>query len=357
MKIPDDLRHRHLPLLRSPRIRMSLAVTSVVAFMCGTAHFVSAQSGDAEELFNQGNKLMEQGDLVQACEAFEASNRAEPTAGTLIQLAKCLSHRGRIASAWSTYKDALTRAKDLTKRKIAGDAVAALESRLSYLTIAVSDENRVEQLTITRDGDPLETTSWNHALPVDGSDYAIAARAPRHRSWHATAHVEPEQDRVVIDIPRLDALPGPAEASPSPIAPPSVSPTRVMQLPATQPHSSLSATRKISIGLGVASMLALATAATLGTAASREQADASQLCPDAARACAQSAQANALVRAGNRWAFDANVAWRIAGGAALASGILWLFGGSSEAASPPIAVMPTATSGAIGVAVIRRSSW
>lgn len=336
---------------------MSRAVTSAVIWVCGATRFAGAQGVDAEELFNQGNKLMEQGELVQACDAFEASNRAEPTAGTLIQLGKCLSHRGRIASAWSAYKDALTRAKDPTKRNIAGDAALALESRLSYLTIAVSDENRVEQLTITRDGDPLDPTSWNHALPVDGHDYTIVARAPGHRSWQTAVHVEPEQDRAVINIPRLDALPRPAEPSPSPVAPPPALPARVIQLPAAQPRSSLSATRKLSIVLGVTSMLAVATAATLGTAANREQADASQLCPDAARACAQGAQANLLVSAGNRWAFDANVAWSLAGGAALVSGILWWIGAPSEAENPQIAVVPTATSGAIGVVVVRRSSW
>jgi tetratricopeptide (TPR) repeat protein len=124
---------------------MSLVVISATLGVLGADRSACAQSVDAGALFDQGNDLMQQGKLAQACEAFEASNRAEPTAGTLIQLGKCLWRLDRIASAWSAYKDALSRARDPGKRKIATDAVAALESRLSYLTISVPDKNRLDR--------------------------------------------------------------------------------------------------------------------------------------------------------------------------------------------------------------------
>lgn len=332
---------------------MSLVVISATLGVLGADRSACAQSVDAGALFDQGNDLMQQGKLAQACEAFEASNRAEPTAGTLIQLGKCLWRLDRIASAWSAYKDALSRAKDPGKRKIATDAVAALESRLSYLTISVPDKNRLDQVTIMRDGTLIAPASWNLALPVDGNDYTIVARLPGHEPWQTTVHVEVERDKVVVEIPPLEGMPRAMEANSSPVVLPPVPPNGIAQLPA----SPLSTTRKIAIGLGGASMLGLATAAALGTVARREQADASRLCPGAPGTCAHSAEANVLVRAGNRWAFDANVAWSIAGAAALASGVLWLIGAPTETPGTQISVVPTGATGEIGVVVVRSSSW
>jgi hypothetical protein len=119
----------------------------------------------------------------------------------------------------------------------------------------------------------------------------------------------------------------------------------------------LSATRKIAIGLGGASVLGLATGAVLGMIAQGKQADASRLCPGSGGTCARSAEANVLVRAGNRWALDANIAWGAAGAAALASGVLWLFGASAETEGARVSVVPAVASGAVGVVVIGRSSW
>jgi len=50
-------------------------------------------------------------DDLTGCEAFDASNRLEPRAGTLIALGDCREKNQQLASAWSAYKDALTRVR------------------------------------------------------------------------------------------------------------------------------------------------------------------------------------------------------------------------------------------------------
>lgn len=319
-------------------------------------HAAHAQSADANALFDQGNELMRQGKLVQACEAFEASNRAEPTAGTLIQLGKCLVRSDRLASGVSAYQDALRRAKDPAKRKIAADAVAALEPRLSYLTISVPDESRLEELSIARDGKPLDPADWNHALPVDGDDYVIVASAPGRQRWQTTARVAVERDRGIVRIPQLEALHRPAEATPLLAAVPSAPTTMIPESRVSQPPTMLSGMRKVAIGLGGTSVLGFAAAAVLGTMSQGKHADASRLCPGSGGSCARSAEANVLVRAGNRWALDANMAWGVAGAAALASGILWLIGAPAETEDSRVSAIPV-VSGGVGVVVIGRSSW
>lgn len=185
---------------------MSIAVTSVVLNMMAARHPARAQSADAEALFNDGIKLLAEGKVAQACAAFHASNRVEPRAGTLIRLADCLERNHQLASAWSAYKDALTRVKDPHKRAVAMAKATALEPRLSHLTVAVADDSRVEGLIVTRNGEAFDPALWNRALPVDGGDYVIVGRAPDHEEWQVTVHVPTEGSRVSAKVPRLKEL-------------------------------------------------------------------------------------------------------------------------------------------------------
>jgi hypothetical protein len=148
----------------------------------------------------------------EACDAFAASNRLEPRAGTLINLGLCREQNRQLASAWVAFKDALTRVKDPKKKKVAVDKVATLEPRLSYLTISVPDESRVEGLVVTRNGQVVDPALLNRAVPVDGGPYTIAGRAPGHEEWTTTVEVATERDKVSVDVPRfkeLAALVGP----------------------------------------------------------------------------------------------------------------------------------------------------
>src|SRR5438477_7089606 len=111
------------PNPRSPT-RSIAAISLVIAAASTDAR---AQSAEAQALFNDGAKLMKQGKLAEACDAFEASNRIEARAGTLIRLGECREANHELASAWSAYKDALTRVKDPKKQKLATARIAEIE--------------------------------------------------------------------------------------------------------------------------------------------------------------------------------------------------------------------------------------
>ena len=97
------------------RARASTAATSALILL-GLAGSAAAQNADAEVLFNEAVALETEGNIPKACEAFEASNRIEPRAGTLIRLGQCREKQQLFVSAWSAYKDALTRVKDPAKK-------------------------------------------------------------------------------------------------------------------------------------------------------------------------------------------------------------------------------------------------
>src|SRR5215471_13426301 len=71
-----SMRHR---LDRVPR---ALSIAAISLLVSARAH---AQSAEAEQLFSDGDRLMKQGKLGEACDAFEASNKLETRAGTLIR--------------------------------------------------------------------------------------------------------------------------------------------------------------------------------------------------------------------------------------------------------------------------------
>jgi len=319
-----------------------LAIITVVAAE-RSAH---AQSAEAEALFNDGNKLLAEGKLAQACEAFEASNTVEPRAGTLLRLGECREQNHQLASAWSAYKDALTRAKDPRKRDAAAAAASRLEPRLSYLTVSISDESRVDGLVLARNGKPFEAMLWNRALPVDGGDYVIAGRAPGHEEWQTTAHVAVENGRVSVDVPKFKELvkltPAPATAVPAVGAGTELG-TRSIGEPGR-----FTTRRKVAIGMAGVAVVGVAAGIVLGQSANSKKTTAYELCMDASTPCADAARADQLIKDGQSRALAANVSFGVAAAAAIGASVLW-FTGRPDDPRRGVSIAPTvgATTGAV----------
>jgi hypothetical protein len=347
---------------RRPRRSRSIAATSaaLVTLACAQAH---AQSAEAEKLFSDGTQLLADGKVAQACEAFAASNRAEPRAGTLIALGDCRERNHQLASAWSAFKDALGRVKDPRKKSYATTKVAALEPRLSYLTVQVSDDNHLEGLVVTRDGKPFDALLWNRALPLDGGDYALVARAPGHVDWRTTARVPVEGGKLTVAVPKLELVkarvaatrPEPVAPRPEPVKPagppPPVAPSTVVTAPppAEAPRPGrFTSTRKLAVGLAGLGVASLAAGIVFGVTANNKKDEAFDLCSDPDRPCSSASAANDLISSSHTWATGANIAFGLAAASAAAATILWITGGPSHE-SHRVSVAPSLTPGAAGV--------
>jgi hypothetical protein len=308
-----------------------------------------AQSIEAETLFRDAERLETAGKLTEACDAFEASNRLEPRAGTLIRLGQCREKTGRLASAWSAYKDALVRVKDPRKREFATGRIAELEPKLSKLTVAVPDDRRTPDLVITRNGQRFDSALWNRALPVDGGDYLIEGRAPGHKGWAKTATVPAEGGDVVVEL-FVEDTPKPAEGEP------------LAGSSGKQPAASLDERqgwfarmpprRKLALGLGGGGAIAVITGATFAVLAKNKQRDGRALCPDP-QACDDADRGNALIETAQRRALVANVAFAVGTAAVIGGGVLWLTG-ARERAPRKVAITPAAAQGQVGVVLSGR---
>ncbi len=335
---------------RSVRPASIAATSAVLLALTGTA---AAQNADAEFLFNEGVRFEGAGQTPEACDAFEASNRIEPRAGTLIRLGQCREKQGRVVSAWSAYRDALTRVKDPGKKKLAEARITALEPTLSYLTVSVPDDARVDGLVVTRHGVALDPVLWNRAVPVDGGAYTSAGSAPGHEAWQTTIEVGPTADKASVEVPRFKAIKALVVPPPASVAAPTPAPRRdesTLDDPAPGPvdaPSRFTGRRKLALGLASVGLAAVAGGVVLGIQARKLEDDAFALCPDPTVSCADAAQAQELSGRGTDRALYANIAYGVGAAAGVGAAVLWLTGAPPRA--DRVSVTPKVGAGFAGV--------
>ena len=142
---------------------------------------------------------------------FESSYHLDEVLGTLLNLASCHETQGRLATAWGEFNEALTISKkaDLAARqKFAKEHIAAIEPKLSHLTVTVADAASVDGLQVTIDRVALPRGAWGTPVPVDSGSHAITAAAPGHVAWESSVKLS-QAAAESVSIPALATLPPP----------------------------------------------------------------------------------------------------------------------------------------------------
>lgn len=345
--------------------KIGLCIIAVTSSLAGAAQ--AQVRPEAEALFRQGKALMQQGKIAEACDAFEASETTEHSIATVMSLADCRDRNHQYATAWALFVQADSQTRtDASKTALNATArarAAALEPRLSYLTVSVSDDSRIEGLTLTRNGQRFDPMLWNRALPVDGGDYIIAGHAPGHEAWQTTVHVPRENAKVSVEVPKfkeigklVSPLPPPKRPPPATPQPPSPEPAdaEIEETQTTPPAGMFTFRRKVALGVAGGGVISTIAGVALGVSANTNQDDAYKRCPVATTPCAQADRANALLRTGRSRALEANVAFGIAAAATIGAGVLWLTGGSETEQAGHAGVAPHLAPGETGIVVIGR---
>jgi hypothetical protein len=180
-----------------------------------------AVAGDqalAEALFMDGKRLLEEHKYAEACAKFEASQRQDPSPGTLLNLGRCNEAQGKNASAWARYKEAATLARNMSRPEqeaAAAERVAALEPKLSKLSIE-PPAIAVQGLTVKRGDVTMSADSLGMAVPVDPGEYVIEASAPGYETWKGSVTVAPDGATASIRIPDLKKLAASSAEAPLP---------------------------------------------------------------------------------------------------------------------------------------------
>ena len=217
-------------LCRRHPVRIPLFAAVIAMASLGSANRADAEpSADAEAsadlLFKQGRELMTQGRISEACQRLEESQRIDAAGGTLLNLARCHEQEGRVALSWSEFKEAASVARTDGRPDREDEAairVAALEPRLSRLTILVPASAQIEGLRIERDDHELDKGAWSTAIPVDGGEHVVRATAPGRVPFTKTLVIAKESDARTVEIPLLAppvlvvTSPSPAPVAPGP---------------------------------------------------------------------------------------------------------------------------------------------
>jgi hypothetical protein len=250
---------------------MATRVASALAFL------LAARGAHAEPL--------PQAEMSAACLADGDSYRSNPELGTLLHWADCLEDSGRVASAYSAFQDAVALAARTgdARAENAERHRAALQPRLSYVTVSVSPEHRVPGLTVARDGFGVGSASWGLPVATDPGHHRVHVSAPGYRSLDLDFDLNGDAAVATLEIPALErepevappllpeavAIARPIEAVPvaqTPAAPAqAVLPMRLSAEPLAapkkqgreQPHS-LSANQKDALVVGGVSVASLA---------------------------------------------------------------------------------------------------
>lgn len=167
----------------------------------------------AEVLFNDGRAALERGDFAVGCPKLAESDRLDPAPGTILALALCYERWGKVASAWSAYVDAASRAKrqDQPDREAAArEHAAALAPRVSFVRIVVPAELRNRPgFALLRDGTAIGAAALDAKIPLDPGRHEIAATAEGFQPDRRAIEVGEGQTLEVRFEDRLVARPSP----------------------------------------------------------------------------------------------------------------------------------------------------
>jgi hypothetical protein len=184
------------------RLAIVIAVVSVAVALSGPARADDTdQKAKAIALFDEGIKEMKASNFAKACKAFEASNRLLPDSGTRGSLARCYTQLGRIASAWTLWRELSDTAPTPALRSDAAAQAKKLEPRLPKYTVKITAP--AVGLTVTVDGQPIDM-SLDVQLPIDPGTYAVEAAAPGRVAWQGQLTAV-EGKTVEVEVPALEA--------------------------------------------------------------------------------------------------------------------------------------------------------
>lgn len=240
----------------------------------------SGAGAQAQVLFQEARADMDAGRFAQACPKLEESNRLDPGAGTQYRLAECYEKTGKLASAWSLYKDVESASRQAGKKdreQKARDNAAALEPRLPKLQVVLAPETaRIDGLEIKRNGVPMGPPSWGTSIPVDLGAQRIVVTAPGKKVWERSVDaLEGKTSTVTIDA--LEDAPVPA--APSATAPPASPAPSGSAVASPAETGSLSSGRLgAAIALGVTGLAGIGGGSALGLVAKSQWDDASRSC-------------------------------------------------------------------------------
>jgi hypothetical protein len=221
----------------------------------------------ADTLYRQARELSAANNFAEACPKFAESYRLDPATGTLLNLASCHESQGKLATAWLEYSDALAvsrRDHRQSRVKFAEERIAAIEPKLSRLTLTLAPDADGTGLELALDGVQIGRAALGVPTPVDPGTHVVEAKARGKKSWQGSVEIGAAADAQTVTIPALESEP--VVVPPPPVITPAPAPVVAPVAPvAPPPPRDVAVERPIPISVYVTggATLALAIAASV----------------------------------------------------------------------------------------------
>ncbi|WP_438005744.1 PEGA domain-containing protein [Sorangium sp. So ce321] len=194
----------------APRLRAFAGLASAAAVALGGSAARAQQQQPprdpvaAEALFKAARALVDKGDYAAGCPKFEASLELNPSASTMINIARCHEREGKVATAWHDYNRAIVLNRETAGEQrrrgleeIAQKGIADLDARVPKLRVVV--KSAPSGAEVQRDGTPVPAAALGEPLPVDPGPHEIRASAPGHETETRSVTLR-EGESVTVEL-------------------------------------------------------------------------------------------------------------------------------------------------------------
>ncbi len=177
----------------------------------------------ADQLFQEAIQLLDEGRWREACPKFRESMAAEPSVGSLLNVAACSVREGHALQAAREYRRTLELNRSTVdverRRNVDEQARAALQKLEATLgRVVVKLEPADATATVVLDGRSSEPLRAGETVEVEAGSHAIVATAQGYKAWSRTFDVAAgASETVTIALERAEssAPPPPAVEPPS----------------------------------------------------------------------------------------------------------------------------------------------
>jgi hypothetical protein len=166
--------------------------------------------------FEEGDRLSAAQRWAEACAKYTESQRLDPQLGALLHVADCNERIGKLATAWRSFSAAVELAQQRrdSRLPVARERAAALQRRLSYLSIVVTDAPPYG-FELTLDGVALTEAQWREPIALDPGEHQLLARAPDKLDFTHTFQVVAARSSEQVRVPPLEPAPTLLATAPS----------------------------------------------------------------------------------------------------------------------------------------------
>ncbi len=259
-KTSSEQGHRPYGALGRPWV---LAAMTVAAFLPAAEHRAFAQArsasdiAQARELFNDGIRLRDQGDLPDAIEKLRAAHALGDTPITGLELGRAYLAAGKLVDAREVFLSVAriaTRPAETARSTAARTESAKLaeqvRARIPSVTIRVTGVP-VDDVSVSLDGAPVPTEALSAPRLVNPGTHTMAARPTHGNAVETTVELREGENRDV----ELKLVFVPAASNPD-LGPGAVTPPPAGSEPPAQTMPAPSASKRLSpwvyVGFGVA---------------------------------------------------------------------------------------------------------